>query len=156
LNKIRPTSLANHLQTTTTTTTNTMKLSIVIAAPLLAAAGVDASLSRCRAACRGGPAAMNRFCRLPIIPFPAKALCWAASNALRTSTGRTYCYNFCYARWGRKRSVDPEDQEFDEYDDEEFEAEEEYAQYLDEIYGGEEPGEVEGAPEAEASPAPEA
>jgi hypothetical protein len=81
-----------------------MKLATVIAIPAAVfALGAEAiTVAQCRAACRGGPAAMRRFCR--IIPLlPVRAGCWAAAAALGTQGGQTACANWCYWQFSRNR-----------------------------------------------------
>jgi hypothetical protein len=55
-------------------------------------------LAWCLRSCRGGTAAMCRFCRLVIAPPNVKVACWAA-----TLVGTVACYAFCYAYFGLYR-----------------------------------------------------
>lgn len=73
--------------------------------PLAAAAASAQSLASCRAACRGGTAAMEAFCRvIPILPV--RAACWPISVALKTPGAQTACANWCFWAFGdgRKRA----------------------------------------------------
>ncbi|EGG13395.1 hypothetical protein DFA_11156 [Cavenderia fasciculata] len=53
------------------------------------------SVGQCIAACRTSVAAMEAFCRVPVLPPQVKALCWGvthyATPAVATCTG--FCYN---------------------------------------------------------------
>jgi len=51
---------------------------------------------QCRAACKGGAATMEKFCRLvPLIPV--RALCWGVATGVQTSAGLKACTVFCDA-----------------------------------------------------------
>ncbi len=80
-----------------------MKITNVIAIPAIVALGVQANdLASCRAACRGGPAAMGQFCGR--LPNPIlRAGCWGLTLGLRTEGGQTACANWCYWQYSRSR-----------------------------------------------------
>ncbi len=80
-----------------------MKLANILAIPAILALGAEANnLAKCRAACRGGPQSMERFCR--IIPHPVlRASCWGLAVALKTQGGQMACANWCYWQYSRNR-----------------------------------------------------